>query len=145
MGHRADNLNYDEAVDLLISLAVAEHIESPIFMAHLGGVRRKLVASFSPAMGSKVADLKRRILIGKASSAHILKDYRQPDARIVKTLHHAFLDRNAVTIEYLSVTGEPSKRKMQPHYLLMASPIWYVLAWDELRRSFLDIWEWSIQ
>ncbi len=129
------NLSYGEAVDLLISLAVAEQIESPLFMAHLGGVRRKLVASFSPAMGYKTNDLKRRIRIGKASSAHILKDYRPPNVEIVKTLHQAFLGRNAVKIEYQSVTGELSERTIQPHYLLMSSPIWYILAWDELRQD----------
>ncbi len=42
------NLAYAEAVDLLISIAVAEQMNSPMFLANLGSVRRQLVASFSP-------------------------------------------------------------------------------------------------
>ena len=42
------NLSYADAVDLLISIAVAEQMQSPIFLANLGSVRRQLVASFSP-------------------------------------------------------------------------------------------------
>ena len=45
------NLAYSEAVDLLISLAVAEQMNSPMFLANLDSVRRQLVASSSPAIG----------------------------------------------------------------------------------------------
>ncbi|WP_366524121.1 HTH domain-containing protein, partial [uncultured Hyphomonas sp.] len=43
------NLTYIEAVDLLISIAVAERMNSPMFLANLDSVRRQLGASFSPA------------------------------------------------------------------------------------------------
>ena len=62
------NLAYSEAVDLLVSLAVAEQMKSPLFMAHLGPIRRKLMASFSPATKHKVKGLKARILIGESAS-----------------------------------------------------------------------------
>jgi predicted DNA-binding transcriptional regulator YafY len=45
------NLSYAEAVDLLISIDVAEKMGSPMFLANLGSVRRQLVASFSPENG----------------------------------------------------------------------------------------------
>src|SRR6056297_951489 len=40
------NLTYAEAVDLLISIAVAEQMNSPMLLANLASVRRQLVASF---------------------------------------------------------------------------------------------------
>ena len=48
------NLSYPEAVDLLISITVAERMESPLFLASLGSVRRQLVASFSPEKRDRV-------------------------------------------------------------------------------------------
>ncbi|WP_203416176.1 helix-turn-helix transcriptional regulator [Pseudovibrio axinellae] len=129
------SLNYTEAVDLLISLAAAEQSGSPLFMAQLGGVRRKLVASFSPAMAFKINDIKSRIRIGKSAPAHLLSQYRAPAVEIVGTLHQAFLDRSAISITYTTVAGEESQRIIEPHYLLLSSPIWYVLAWDELRQD----------
>ena len=51
------SLSYAEAVDLLVSLAVAEQMKSPLLMANLGSVRRKLMASFAPSMRRKIKSL----------------------------------------------------------------------------------------
>ena len=65
------NLAYSEAVDLLISLAVAEQMNSPMFLANLDSVRRQLVASFSPAKRDTVERLKSRILVGVTASTYV--------------------------------------------------------------------------
>src|SRR5690606_13243396 len=43
-------LSYREAVDLLVSLAIAEQLRSPWLIANLAPIRRKLRASFAPAL-----------------------------------------------------------------------------------------------
>ena len=126
-------LAYAEAVDLLVSLAVAEQMGSPLFMAHLGRVRRKLMASFSPAMSHKVRGLKARILVGLAASPETLSGFSAPSRGIVERLHQAFLAQDRIAIGYRTEDGRRSARAIQPHYLLLSAPVWYVLAWDELR------------
>ena len=127
------NLNYSEAVDLLVSLAVAEQMNSPLFMAQLSNVRRKLMASFSPLMSHKVKGLKSRIQIGESSSSTVLSTYAPADVAIVRQLHQAFLMQQIIQISYWSMNDEKTRRTIQPHYLLLCYPVWYVLAWDELR------------
>lgn len=129
------HLNYSEAVDLLVSLAVAEQMNSPLLMAHLKSVRLKLMASFSPAMSHKVKGLKARILIGQAVSPAVLSAHSPPNPRIVERIHQGFLSQKQATIAYRAENGVKSTRTIQPHFLLLCYPVWYVLAWDELRHD----------
>ncbi|MGH1351689.1 MAG: helix-turn-helix transcriptional regulator [Methyloligellaceae bacterium] len=129
------NFNYTEAVDLLITLAIAEQMESPLFMANLKGIRRKLVSSFAPAMKSRVNDLKARILIGPSASTDVLSGFFSPAREITELLHQAFLMRQCIAIKYKAKDGSITDRVIQPHFLFLSFPVWYVLAWDELRSD----------
>lgn len=129
------NLTYSEAVDLLISIAVAEQMNSPMFLASLGAVRRQLVASFSPDKRQKVESLKSRILIGVTASTYVQANVDVPPNRVVQNLHQAFIDQRTLTIRYKSEGGVISKRQIEPHYLLLNYPIWYVIAIDHLRDA----------
>jgi len=133
------SLSYGEAVDLLISLAVAEQMNSPMFLANLGSIRRQLIASFSPDKRGRVEGLKTRILIGVTASTYVQAGAQSPPKRVVQALHQGFLDLEALDIEYRREDGTPSRRRMEPHFLLLKYPVWYVLAFDHLRdapRSF---------
>ncbi|NNK15329.1 MAG: WYL domain-containing protein [Sulfitobacter sp.] len=129
------NLNYPEAVDLLISLAVAEQMNSPLFFANLGSVRRQLIASFSPDKRHRVSGLKARILIGTTASTHVQTTVAPSNNRAVQRLHQAFLDQRALLISYKAESGKLSERTIEPHYLLLNYPVWYVLAFDQLRQA----------
>lgn len=127
------NLSYPEAVDLLISIAVAEQMDSPIFLANLGSVRRQLVASFSPEKRNKVTRLKSRILIGVTASTYVQAGVTAPPKRVVQAVHQAFIDQEVLDIRYQREDGKISERRIEPHYLLLKYPIWYVVAFDHLR------------
>lgn len=129
------NLPYAQAVDLLISLAITEQMQSPLFMANLDAVRRKLMMSFSTDIKTKVNGLRDRILISKSASALLLSDFSNPSRNSVEKLHQAFLEMQEIKISYRAENGAITSRIIQPHYLLLSYPIWYVLAWDHLRGN----------
>tara|TARA_R110002074_G_scaffold92367_8_gene201648 strand:- start:1206 stop:1904 length:699 start_codon:yes stop_codon:yes gene_type:complete len=129
------NLAYDEAVDLLISIAVAEQMNSPLFLANLGAIRRQLVASFSPEKRSKVNRLKSRILIGATASTHVQAGVDAPPKRVVQALHRAFIEFEMLRIKYQREDGAASERVIEPQYLLLKYPVWYVVAIDHLRSG----------
>jgi predicted DNA-binding transcriptional regulator YafY len=128
-------LSYAEAVDLLVSLAVAEQMKSPLLMANLGSVRRKLMASFSPTMRRKITRLKSRIVVGESASPFVLSAFSVPNARVVERLHQAFLTMHKIHIHYRDASGEETERAIEPHYLLLSYPVWYALSWDDLRNE----------
>jgi len=125
-------LSYAEAVDLLISIAVAEQMQSPIFLASLGSVRRQLVASFSPEKRKQVDRLKSRIMIGVTASTFVQASASAPPKRIVQALHQAFITQTELEIGYQREDGAKSHRQIAPHYLLLKYPVWYVVAFDKL-------------
>lgn len=127
------NLPYAEAVDLLISIAVAEQMQSPIFLASLGSVRRQLIASFSPDKRRQVDRLKSRIMIGSTASTFVQVSANAPPKRIVQALHQAFITQTELEIRYKREDGKVSCRQIAPHYLLLKYPIWYIVAFDHLR------------
>lgn len=129
------NLSYPEAVDLLISIAVAEQMNSPIFLANLGSIKRQLLASFSPDKRHRVDGLKSRILIGVTASTFVQATFAAPKNCLVQTLHQAFMELGALSIRYQNDGGEISARSIEPHYLLLNYPVWYVLAFDHLRKA----------
>lgn len=129
------NLAYPEAVDLLISIAVAERMNSPMFLASLGSVRRQLVASFSPGKRAQVERLKSRILIGITASTTVQAGASAPPEPVVQTLHQAFVDQEVLEIRYRREDGDISERQIAPHYLLLKYPVWYVVAYDHLRHG----------
>ncbi|PSL17170.1 helix-turn-helix transcriptional regulator [Shimia abyssi] len=129
------NLAYGEAVDLLISIAVAERMDSPMFLASLGAVRRQLVASFSPEKRARVNRLKSRILIGVTASTTVQTSAKAPPKRVVRALHQAFVDQEVLGMRYQREDGVVSEREIAPHYLLLKYPIWYVVAFDHLRQG----------
>jgi len=129
------NLNYTEAVDLLVSLAIAEQMQSQIFLANLRSIRTKLVASFSPDKRSKVDKLKSRVLVGGTASFTVQQSMSKKRERIVGKLHEAFVEMQTCKIIYRADDGNRTTRTIEPHYLLLNYPVWYVLAWDHLRDA----------
>lgn len=128
-------LSYREAVDLLVSLAVAEQMDSPILMANLAPIRRKLMASFSPSDQSRIKRFKSRILIGQAASVFVQTGYKLPSPLLVERLHTAFLMTRVANLRYDDERGQRTERTIEPHYLLLNYPVWYALCWDRTRNA----------
>jgi len=129
------NLSYDEAVDLLISIAVAEQMNSPIFLANLSSIKRQLVSSFAPDKWNKVKRIKSRILIGTTASTAVQGSTAPSRSRVIQTLHQSFLNQHSIIIRYQDEGGNTTKREIEAHYLLLNYPVWYVLAFDHLRAA----------
>ncbi|WP_417477126.1 helix-turn-helix transcriptional regulator [Maricaulis sp.] len=129
------SLSYAEAVDLLISIAVAEQMQSPLFLGNLASIRRQLIASFSSDRRERVERLKSRILIGYTASATVQNTMGAADLRAIQPLHQGFLDQTAIRIRYKAESGKTTAREIEAHYLVLNYPVWYVLAFDKLRAA----------
>jgi len=73
-------------------------LNSPMFLAKLGSVRRQLIASFSAVNRNKVNRPKSRILIGISASIYVHVGARSPPKRVVQALHQAFIDQPVLEI-----------------------------------------------
>lgn len=130
------NLNSSEILDLLLAVTVMEKLSLPLFGQQLTAVRHKLHSAFPDQQRTKLRALRKRILVGQAASAAVLTSTRAtPSSALQKAVQHAFFQQMEIEILYQKTGGEPQQRRVQPHYLLLNWPVWYLLVFDHLRGA----------
>lgn len=127
-------LSQHEIVDLLLALAVAEGVRSPLLASSMRAVRQKIAAAFPAEERSRVAALRRRILLGPPASPQVLATLGDTRPDVVRPLRLAFFDQRALDVAYAGPAG-PSRRTVEPHHLLLSWPAWYLVAWDVERDA----------
>lgn len=127
------HLNYREVIDLLLSMAIMEKIGSPIFLGNLKAIRNKIAVSFPQEQRSRIQDIRKRILIGGLASVCVLDNYTESAAGTLDQLYEAFFERKKINITYKDGEERKTNRTIEPQYLFLNWPVWYALAWDDLR------------
>jgi predicted DNA-binding transcriptional regulator YafY len=129
------HLSPAEAIDLLLSIAIAERMNSPVLLRQLGAIRRKVAAAFADTHQHRVRSLRRRILIGRPASEHVRASYAPSPSRGSAAIAEAFFNLRCVAIDYVDQKGARTSREIEPQFLYLSVPVWYLLAWDRLRED----------
>lgn len=129
------NLNYKEVIDLLLSLAIMEKVGSPIFLRNLKAIRNKLSLSFPQEQRDKVQNLRKRILIGDLASKQVLKNYQDAPIPSADLIYESFFELKILSIVYRDGQYRKTRRMIEPHYLYLSWPVWYLFAQDYLRND----------
>jgi len=123
-------LNHQEAIELLFSISIAEKLDAPWLFQSLSAVKRKLTASLSPAMQTRIKGLRQRIHVGSSTTPQILSGFQAPVPDNMAAVFRAFTELRRIQITYSDSDGKITCRSIEPHHLLLTSPVWYLLAWD---------------
>ncbi|NTX33270.1 WYL domain-containing protein [Myxococcus sp. CA033] len=126
-------LDTREVLDLMLALALAEQLGSPLLLSTLKGLRQKLSASFPPEERTRVSGLRRRILVGP-SSRNVAATWKAPSLAVLRPIHESFFEQRALELTYRS-NDMSTVRIVEPHYLLLSWPAWFLLVWDHLRGA----------
>lgn len=130
------HLNESEAMGLLLCLAIAQQVDSPLLLGDMRSIERKVTQAFAPLQASRVRS---RVMIGQPASTAVLATYEPPTAAVTRPLLETFTGQRLAAIRYSDQTGNVSHRSIEVHYRYYGLPVWYALAWDRLRddiRSF---------
>ena len=57
------------------------------------------------------------------------------DPGIVATFEKAFTTSRLLAFNYVDREGRRTRRRVEPHGLLVRAPLWYVIAWDPRRDA----------
>ena len=129
------HLNYQEAIDLLLCLAIMEQIRSPIFLQNLRSIRRKIAASFPDSQKRKIKALRNRIMVADPTCQTAVSPQKTIIPPSATALYEAFFEQKNLTISYMDVEHNKTNRTIEPHFLFLNWPTWYILAWDHLRND----------
>jgi len=125
----------EEALGVLLSLAVAEGLSLPMFAANLSRARTRIVSAFPAAEQQRLRRLRERVMVGPPASAAVLASYGKENVAVTRVLQAGFVNDVMLEIEYRGSSGELSTRRVEPHALLLNWPAWYMLAHDHLRSE----------
>ncbi|MCZ2721899.1 WYL domain-containing protein [Marinomonas sp. 15G1-11] len=128
-------LSHYEVVELILSLAIMESLQSPLLTSNLKAIKQKLFQAFPQEQRSSVSNIRKRIMIGDNAGANTVSRYTAPEPHLSENIAEAFLEQRCLEIDYQSDTGEQTTRVIEAQYILLNWPIWYITAWDHLRSS----------
>lgn len=129
------NLSHREVVELILSLAIMENLQSPLLTVNLKHIKQKLFQAFPQQQRNAVSDIRKRIMVGNNAAANIATHYHSPCQAISEQIAEAFLARHYLEIDYQAENADITRRVIEVHYILLNWPIWYIIAWDHLRDS----------
>ena len=129
------NLSDQEVLGLLVSLAITESIESPLLGSSIVSVRQKIASSFPEKQRKIIQRLRVRILVGKPASSQVAMNHSVPKGSVIAALTASFFGLSLLRIKYRSETNEETDRTIEPQYILLNWPVWYLSGWDNLRNA----------
>jgi len=129
------NLNNQEAISLILSLSITEAltINSNGFGAK--PLKQKIANAFPESQRKTINELRKRVLIGKLASNEVLKNFKSASGPVWDIAITGFFESKRVQIEYLDERNNLTQRQVDPNYLLLNWPVWYLLGWDYLRND----------
>ncbi len=126
-------LSTEEALGSLLTLAVCDKLNFPMFESELARARKKIVDAFPNFERRKIAPLRERIFVGPPASRAVRESWQEPERAVMRRLQVAFVQDRVVRVEYVKQGGEHSLRRVEPHAVSINWPAWYLLAYDHLR------------
>ncbi|HZI11430.1 MAG TPA: WYL domain-containing protein, partial [Myxococcus sp.] len=91
---------------------------------------QKLFASVPRERARGMRELCRRVVVGRPATARVLAELGTPPEELLAVFERAFREGVCLSFEYRDRHGQPSRRLVEPHGLLVEAPVWYVLALD---------------
>lgn len=129
------SLSDQEVISLLLSLAVTESLKPPLMASSMKSVRQKITQSFPNKQRQIINQLRTRILIGDQASEAVSATYKVPKSEIIEPVTLSFFKQRQLAIQYQAESGIKTERIIDPQYLLLNWPVWYLLGWDCLRQD----------
>lgn len=90
----------------------------------------KLLASLPKDKARELRTLCRRVIVGPPASAKVRGDMSAPPKELLHLFEDAFTHRMGLGFDYVDRAGRGSSRRVEPHGLLVETPVWYILGRD---------------
>ena len=129
-GLRAVHLSMDEVASLWLAAQLSSNVGLLPWNRAARSALDKVFASVPEERQKRLRRLVRRVAVGRPASEHVLAALGQPPPELLTAFEEAFSKDLCLGFDYTDRHGERSKRRAEPHGLLIEAPAWYVLSRD---------------
>lgn len=126
----AVHFEVDEAIGLFLSLELARVALGFPFAGAADTALAKIVTALRPALADDLRRLMRRVVVGAPASPAVIASLQPVSPSLVGVFERAFRHQCALGFDYVDRHGQRSRRRVEPHGLLLQNPAWYVLGID---------------
>lgn len=125
--------------DELVALWLTAHLSRVATGLPWGRAARsgmeKLFASVPRPRARQLRGLCRRVVVGNPASQNVRQGSAAPPAELLGLFERAFTAGVCLAFDYRDSTGQESRRRVEPHGLLVEAPVWYILSFDLGRQA----------
>ena len=126
-------LSVDEAVSLWLSYRLAAVLGTLGAGLTLATAVDKVLGSVPSERRDAIRAVIERIVVGRPAHPDTAACAGPLDSAIYRTCEQAFIRGRALDLDYVDRKGAPTRRVVEPHGVMVAPPLWYLLAHDRLR------------
>ncbi len=124
-----------EAISLLLSLSILELMNPSRDELKVIQLKQKIASAFPEHQRKLILQLRKRIFIGKTASSQVLTGFKVSAHSVFDEVMLAFFEGKRIRIDYRDEKSKSSSREMDPHFLFVNWPVWYILGWDYLKSD----------
>lgn len=122
-------LQGDEVVALILSVALVKATPWMPFASPADEALKKIEAALPHQRVAELQQVTQRIMIGEPQLSSEV-DIGPIDGSLVPTFEASFTQCRLLQFRYTNASGRSTRRRVEPHGLLVRAPLWYVIAWD---------------
>lgn len=128
-------LTGDEVVALILSVAVSQ---AAPFVPFAEGAERALGKIQSALPKRRVEELQRfmqRVLVDTPAPRSAQREAHRVHKDLVSRFEQAFTSNRLLGFRYIDRDDVTTQRRVEPHGLLLRTPLWYIIAWDPDKQA----------
>lgn len=94
-----------------------------------------LLEVLPPAKARDLKTLCRRVIVGPPASSAIRGSVGESPPELLRIFERAFSSGHGLAFQYMDRGGAETRRTIEPHGLLVQTPVWYILSRDVDKRE----------
>ncbi len=129
-GVTAIHLSVNEAIAMWLAARLSREASHLPWGEAARSALAKLLASLPSSRARALRALCRRVIVGPPATPDIRSTAGAPPPELLRLFEEAFSSGCGLGFQYTDRMGSRSQRRIEPHGLLVTSPVWYLLARD---------------
>ncbi|MBL4633037.1 MAG: WYL domain-containing protein [Kofleriaceae bacterium] len=129
-GIRAVHLSLDEVASLWLAAQLSKSVGQLPWSRAARSALNKVFASVPQDRQRRLRQLVKRVVVGRPASAQVLAGLESPPPELLTAFEQAFAGDLCLAFDYTDRHGKSTKRRAEPHGLLIEAPAWYLMSRD---------------